>query len=247
MGDHRSSCDQIVADFVIERYTAGQLPAPETAAFEAHLLTCDRCQKELVLAVAVRESLPEGEAEQEPAVPRRLPWRGMAAGFTLAAAAVAALLLVPRDRVSEHVAELGRVTQPPVYLGVPVRQAPARPDSVFSEAMSAYVSGDYVDAERDLEAALAVGAGPVPAEFFRGASLLMLDQPAEAQLAFTAVIEAGDSPYLAEAHFYRAKALLSLGRVVDAQQDLRTAATAGSAIATSARALADSVDIAVGG
>jgi tetratricopeptide (TPR) repeat protein len=250
MVDDRSTCDQIVADFVIERYASGRLPAPETAVFEEHLLTCDQCQAELMLAVAVREALPEAESEgtdEEPAVPRRLPWMRIAAGLTLAAAATVALLMIPSDRVSDEIAGLGRVTQPPVYLGVPVRQAPARPDSAFGAAMSAYALGDYTDAVTGLEDALASGAGPVPAEFFRGASLLMLDRPADAELAFSAIIEAGESPYLGEAHYYRAKALLSLGRVDEAQRELRAAMSADSDIAKSATALADSLEARMGG
>ena len=253
MVDNRFSCDQIVADFVIERYASGRLPDAETAAFEAHLLTCDRCQRELTLAIAVREALPEADAEaadEEPYVPRRLPWRGIAAGLTLAAAAVAALLLIPRERVSSEFAELGRVTQPPVYLGVPVRQAPARPDSVFAEAMNIYASGDYAEAADGLARAVDAGAGPVPAEFFRGASLMMLDRPEEAEAAFAAVIEAGDSPYLSEAHFYRAKTLLRVGRAGEAQAELRESvesADSGSEIAAAARALSDSLEARMGG
>jgi TolA-binding protein len=249
MINNRSSCDEIVADFVIERYAAGQLPEAETAAFEEHLLTCDRCQSELTLAVAVREALPEAEAaeqDEEPAVPSRLPWRGVGMGLTLAAAAAVVLLVLPRDRVSNQIAELGRVTQPPVYFGVPVRQAPARPDSVFGAAMSTYLSADYVGAVAGLEAALAAGGDPAPAQFFRGASFLMLDQPAEAEQAFSAVIDAGDSPYLAEAHFYRAKALLSQGRVDEAQVDLEATSESDGEIAASARTLADSVEARMG-
>ena len=250
MNNHRTACDEFVAEFVIERYAAGQLPEAETAAFEEHLLTCGRCQSELTLAVAVREALPEAEAEEaeeDPTVPRRLPWKGMGVGLSLAAAAAVTLMILPRDRVSGEVAELGRVTQPPVYFGVPVRHAPARPDSVFGAAMSAYLAGEYSVAATGLEAAVEAGAGPVPAEFFRGASLLMLDRPADAEQAFSAVIDAGDSPYLAEAHFYRAKALLSQGRVDEAQVDLAATSESDGEIAASAKALADSVEAGMGG
>ena len=187
-----------------------------------------------------------GSSEPRPVEPRRLPWRGIGA-VILAAAAIAAVLLIPRDRVSEELAELGRVTQPPVYLGVPVRQAPARPDSVFAEAMSAYVAEEYAAAATGLEEALMAGAGSVPAEFFRGASLLMLGRPDEAERAFSAIIEAGDSPYLAEAHYYRAKALLSLGRASEALQELEAAVNSEGDIRTLASALADSVEVEMGG
>jgi len=246
MNNHTTSCDEFVAGFVIERYVAGQLSESETVAFEEHLLVCDRCQRELTLAVAVREALPAAEtppeqADAEPVTIRRLPWRGMGVAITLAAAAVATILILPRGRVSGPVAELGRVTQPPIYLGVPVRQAPARPDSVFGAAMSAYTAGDYSEAVAGLEAALAAGSDPAPSQFFRGASLLLLDRDRDAAGAFEAVVTAGESPYLAEAHYYLAKTLLRSGDAEGALAQLESASSADSEIAALSRALADSV------
>ena len=266
MNSHGKTCDAFVAGFVIERYAAGTLPEHESRPFEEHLLTCDRCQEELQLAIVVREALREADVRAAPAgsgsdedpvrridlapdEPPRLPWRGIGA-VTLAAAAVAVLLLIPRDHVSAEFAELGRVTQPPVYLGVPVRQAPARPDSVFGAAMMAYVAGDYEGTVTGLDAALAAGFEPAPAEFFRGASLLMLDRTDEAITAFDAVVAQGESPYLPEAHYYRAKALLTVGRPDDALVALHAStavAPAGAEIAASARALADSIEVLMGG
>ena len=242
MNSHRSLCDQFAAESVIERYAAGRLSESETQAFEEHLLVCDRCQDELTLAVAVREALPAGEADDEPAVPRRLPWRGAGIGLALAAAAVATLLILPGERVSGPIAELGRVTQPPVYLGVPVRQAPARPDSVFDAAMSAYSGGDYADAAMGLREALTAGAAPAASEFFLGASLLMLDRDEEAADAFQGVIEAGESPYVTEAHYYLAKAFLRMDRSGDASAHLAIAAEEDGEIGGMARALADSIE-----
>lgn len=242
MNNHTTSCDKFVAGFVIERYAAGQLSESETVAFEEHLLVCDRCQQELTLAVAVREALPEADAKRSDPVWKRRPWTRAGMGFALAAAAViAAVLILPIGSVSGPIAELGRVTQPPIYLGVPVRQAPARPDSVFEAAMSAYLAGDYSEAVPGLEAVLAAGADPASSQFFRGASLLMLDEPARAADAFEAVIAAGESPYLAEAHYYLAKTLLRLGDTDGALAQLNAAGAGESEVAALARALADSV------
>jgi tetratricopeptide (TPR) repeat protein len=116
--------------------------------------------------------------------------------------------------------------------------------------MADYLAGDFEAAVVGLGAALTAGIEPAPAEFFRGASLLMLDRPEEATGAFDAVVAAGESPYLAEAHFYRAKALLRLGRAADAQNSLEASAAVagrGSAVAASARALSDSLEALVGG
>jgi len=136
---------------------------------------------------------------------------------------------------------LGRVTQPPIYLGVPVRQAPARPDSVFDVAMSAYQLGDYAEATAGLEAALAAGVDPAPAQFFLGASLLMLDRDREAAAAFEAVIAVGESPYLAEGRYYLAKVLLRSGDVAGALTQLSATSGGDSEIIALSRSLADSI------
>lgn len=247
MNSHRSLCDQFAAEFVIERYAAGRLSETETQAFEEHLLVCDRCQEELTLAVAVREALPEGEADEESVAVQRLPWKGLGAGLTLAAAAVVAtVLLLPGGRGSGPIAELGRVTQPPVYLGVPVRQAPARPDSVFDAAMSAYALGDYSNAAAGLDEAMAAGADSAVSQFFRGASLLMLGEAEDATGAFREVLGAGSSPYLAEARYYLAKSLLQLGDPESAVEQLEAVGDDAGEISRLAQALTDSVKAALG-
>jgi tetratricopeptide (TPR) repeat protein len=128
-----------------------------------------------------------------------------------------------------------------------VRQAEASADSLFEDGMLAYLADDFSGAVAGLRSALEAGAEPLPSQFFLGASHLMVDQPREAAGAFSAVIELGTSPYLAEAHFYRAKALLRLGDAATALEHLRVAATSGGEISTSAAALADSVEVQMGG
>jgi hypothetical protein len=56
-----------------------------------------------------------------------------------------------------------------------------------------------------------------------------------------------DSPYVREAQFYRAKALLRDGRAQEALDALRRSAAGDGAIAERARALADSVTALNGG
>jgi tetratricopeptide (TPR) repeat protein len=164
-----------------------------------------------------------------------------------AAAALAGLVFFGPDRVPGPVAELGRVAQAPVYLGVSVRQEPASPDSLFDAGMLCYVAEDFRGATADLEAAMEAGADPLPTQFFLGASLLMLDQPREAADAFGAVIELGPSAYLAEAHYYRAKALLRLGDLDHALDDLQAAGSSPGEISGPAGFLADSVEVLMGG
>ena len=54
-------CGQAHLDFVVERYVSGTLPEPEVAAFEEHMLLCERCQQAVHLAVGIRQTLPETE------------------------------------------------------------------------------------------------------------------------------------------------------------------------------------------
>jgi tetratricopeptide (TPR) repeat protein len=238
----RLSCDQVDAEFVIPRYVAGTLSPPEGAAFEEHLLTCERCQQALTLAVAIRGALPKAKGGRT----RDVPWFGLSLATLAVAAALAMVVLLPRDRVPESMQALGGLTQPPVYLGVSVRQAPSQPDSLFADAMAAYAMGDYTVAAAELPRAIAAGADAVPAQFFAGASLLMIDRPTDAVEAFRSVIAAGDTPYLAEARYYLAKALLRLGQTDEALRELRTAAADGAEISGEARALADSVEAVAG-
>ena len=112
--EHKRNCDEITDRALIEGYVAGRLGEAETEAFEAHYLTCERCQNELRLALAIREALPEvreagllAPAEPEVGViSRRFKVRTAAA---LAAAAVlAGLLLVRPSQLDEESAPVHR-------------------------------------------------------------------------------------------------------------------------------------------
>ncbi len=240
----RLSCQTVSDGSFVARYVAGTLPDPETTAFEEHLLICERCQGDVHLAVAIREALPDsqGAAARSP-WPR---WLGPSVMTLAAAAVLAGVILVSRDRVPDAVVRLGEVAQPPVYLGVAVRQDPSQGDSLFGAAMAAYAVGDFARAAAELPRALAAGADTVPVQFFAGASLLMSERPEDAAEAFRAVIRGGDTPYFAESHYYLAKALLRLGHVAEARRELAAAAGSGSEIADAARALDDSVAAAIG-
>ena len=112
--EHKLNCDEITDRALIEGYVAGRLGEADTEAFESHYLTCERCQNELRLALAIREALPEvreaglhAPAEPEVGViSRRLKVRTAAA---LAVAAVlAGLLLVRPSKVDEESAPVQR-------------------------------------------------------------------------------------------------------------------------------------------
>ena len=251
-------CKDVARAAMVERYVAGTLPESGLEEFEIHLLTCQACQDEVVQAVAIREGLRELEAGStasastvgEARAPIRSRFRGVPAKVWIpltAAAALVGIVVFGPEQVPSAVSELGRVTQPPVYLGVPVRQEPASAESLFDDAMLRYVADDFQGAAAGLEEALEAGADPVPAQFFLGSSLLMLDRPKEATEAFGVVIQAGGSPYLPEAHYYRAKAHLRLGNAGAGLADLRAAAEIPGEMSGPAQALADSLEARLGG
>lgn len=232
------ACEEFSEGAFVERYLMKRLSSAEQEAFEAHFLTCDWCQQAIELASAIRATLPSVKA-----VPARSSRVALGAGLGLAAAAgLAAVLLLPSNRPPAELIRLGAVVQAPLYLGIPVRADPATSaDSLFAAAMAAYAAERYSEAAPALRAALRAGVDSAPAEFFLAASVLMSGDAKEAETGFGRVIALGDTPYRPEAHFYRAKALLRLGRSTEAVTDLRSAAALEGVIGPHAHALADSV------
>lgn len=225
------SCAEVRDEALVERYAARLLDETESARFEIHLLTCAACQADVKLAAAIR-------ATRGVAFPaRRIAWWS---GIAATAAVVALALAWPRP--DPAVMRLGEVSAAPVYDGVPVRSASGqRGDSLFAAAMMAYGARDYVGAERRLVAALAAGVDAAPAEFFRGASLMMQDRARAAAAAYRRVIGLGPTPYLAEARWYLAKCLLRDGRRTEALEELAQLENAGDSVGALARALADTI------
>ena len=112
--EHKRNCDEITDRALIEGYVAGRLGEAETEAFESHYLTCERCQNELRLAVAIREVLPEvreaglhAPAESEVSVISRR-FRVRTAAALAAAAVLAGLLLVRPSTQDEESAPVHR-------------------------------------------------------------------------------------------------------------------------------------------
>jgi tetratricopeptide (TPR) repeat protein len=237
------TCDDVADRAFVERYLSHRLAPAEEEAFESHYLTCDACQREIRLGVAIRSEL-RNEPKAVPHVRSR--FRVWAAGGSVAiAAGLAAILLIRVDRTPANVARLGAVSQAPVYGGIPVRGETSSTDSLFANAMTQYAAGRYDRAEAGLNAALKAGVDRPPAEFFLGASLLLLNQPRKATDSFGRVIELGETVYLTEAYYLRAKALLQLGRTNEALDDLVRAARRPDETAAHAAALADSVKDAI--
>ncbi len=225
-------CDDIRERALIERYVAGRLSEEEASELEAHYLVCQRCQADVRLAMAIRSS--PIETARRP-FPRWTTW-GLAAA---AGIGVVLLLVRPGHGSAER---LGRILGPPAYAGVPVRGVASRGDSLFDAGMGLYSARRYGEAVATLDEALRAGADSAPGEFFRAASLLMMNRDADAAEGFRRVGTLGPSPYLPESYYYRAKALLRLGRSAEAENELHRIADGGPELARQASLLADSID-----
>ena len=224
------TCREVAERGLVERYVAGRLSEAEgLSEFEAHLVGCQRCQEDVRLAMTLRAELAA-----------RRPRRTWLLALGLAAAAGIAGLIVIRGG-GPDVRALGALQQPPLYLGVAVRATPTPADSLFERAMTAYSDGNYRAAATGLARALAAGGDSAPALFFLGASELMTGRPAAAADALRRVIALGDTPYLPEAHYYLAKALLRSGDGDGALRELGAVRSADTVVAATASALADSI------
>jgi hypothetical protein len=222
---------------VAQRYAAGLLDATDAATFEDHLLTCEQCQAEVRLTVGVRRLVRD-----TPATSRSRGTRWIVGAAALLAAGIAAVVILPSG-VDRKLADLGRVTAPPVYLGMSVRSSPQRGDSLFAAAMTAYTDRRYDVAVSGLRAALAAGVDSIPTIFFMASAELMAGHPSDAAAAYARVVAAGPaaSAYLPEAHLYRARALLRLGRGTEALSELAAVSRVDAVNSARAAALADSV------
>ena len=233
------TCDEHIRLTNAERYASQRMTVEEAETFEDHFVTCAECQAEVRFVSAVAGSFG-GAAEPAPALSRTRR-RGLVGGVALALAAGLVALMISRSQPRGELVALGGVREPPVYLGVPVRSQGARSDSVFNAAMDAYARREFPVAAAGLRATLALDPGSVPAQFFLATSLLLDDHPRDAVDAFGRVLARGDTPYRAEARYYRAKALLRMGRGDDARADLAALTRADGAAFEMAAALADSV------
>lgn len=76
------TCETAAARDLVERYLARTIPAADKGEFEAHFLTCERCQHELTFGAAIRSALPKVAGR-----PPRPSWLVVGGGVGVAAAA----------------------------------------------------------------------------------------------------------------------------------------------------------------
>lgn len=239
--DERGASAHLEAGTVAAYHDDG-LTLAQRASVDAHLSECDTCRAEVVEVHGIVRARRTGR------------W-GWLAGIGVAAAAALLLFAMPKRAglpgagdvaaqadLAARVRALGAVAQPPIYLPVPVRAPAASGAELFMTGMREYGDARYPEAVTALRGAQAAGAGGAAAPFFLGASLLMIDDASGAAEAFARVIGMGETSYLAESHYYQAKALLRLNRPDSAVYSLdRAVSVAPEPIKTAARTLRDSL------
>lgn len=227
------NCRDIAAENVVERFLAGELTEPERDGFEAHYFECDDCFALLEATRLVRPVLAEMPAPGSAGVaarPRRLAW------VWLAAAAAFACVIAgywPRGSSGSEPA-VANVPAPPAvallrlseirpapYSSAVLRGSETERSAGFEGAIRLYQSGNWRDASAAL-LAVAAGHPERPAALhFAGVSLLLDGNPAAALDALDQVIALGaSSVFEEEARFYRAQALMLLGRGPEARAEL---------------------------
>ena len=216
----------------IHRYVAGTLESETVAEFEMHLLGCAECQ------AAVREAAGVAAALRRVSAPVVDSVRVRRGSFwwavPLAAAAGILWLVVSREG---PLARLGRVSRAPAFAGVAVRSDVDSTGLLADSGMAAYVHGRYREAAHLLAAVPAEERTP-GVRFYLGIATLLGGAPQDAARRLAEVPV--ESPYSAEARFYRAKAWLRLGRADSALVEL-AGVPKDAAVAVRAAALTDSV------
>lgn len=222
-------------DEVARLWTAGSL-APEAANdFEAHLLTCNRCQRAVEHAAGITAALRSAAAGH---VVRRPAGRWQRWAIPVAVAAgLATLALWPRDPL----ARLANPGPAPAFAPAAVR-AETDAASESDLGMAAYQRRDYAQAATHLSAGT-VGRDATPGlQFFLGVSRLLSDNPRGA-VAALATAASSDNPYAPDAQLWLAKAWLRLGAPDSATAALSVLARRSDSpqLSAHARALADSI------
>jgi tetratricopeptide (TPR) repeat protein len=108
--------------------------------------------------------------------------------------------------------------------------------------MLRYNEGDYVKSIAGLEEAAAQDPSAPNISFFLGVSYLLQDQIEPGIAALERTIAVGTSPYLEEAHLYRAKGLLRQGNAAVAREALEVVVELEGRLAGEAKRLMARID-----
>ena len=138
-------------------------------------------------------------------------------------------------------AELGRF-QPPIFALTSLRGIQDAATARFRDAMTHYADRDYRGAIPGLRAAVQLDPEAAHASFFLGVCYVLTERLEEGISTLRQTVAAGDSPYLEEAHFYLAKALLQNGKPAEARQEIERTIRLRGPLEAEARQLLAALD-----
>lgn len=235
------NCEQIRRDEWATRYLRGELGEAERDTFEMHYFGCERCFGELeALRITQGELARQASAIRAEAHGRETAkgWRWIWVAVPALAAGVAMVAVLTWMRPEQSPIEQAKQTPAPPTVSTPAatseeplvvlaRYEPpayqetflrgAAPSENFRKAMAAYQRKDWEGALQLL------GQEPnsdARASFYRGACELLTQNAQEAIADASRVIALGETPYLEEAYFLRAKAQLHQRHSAEAIADL---------------------------
>ncbi len=209
---------------LIDSYLAGDIPEEQREEFELHYFECDGCFVQLKAA----ERLQSKEVPIAVALPERSETRRSLFGFlgewvswkpvmAMASIVVVAFLSVLMLRDSGQLEQLKAIAafSPPPYVSSETRgtRFQADTDRTFHEAMEFYQEKDYSRALTLLDSITRDSQARNPQfVFYRGICLFSLDRVKEAVAAFDVIISDMNPSYYDEALYYKAIALVHLGK-----------------------------------
>jgi TolA-binding protein len=123
----------------------------------------------------------------------------------------------------------------------PELRLPGGAQSLFQDAMLAYVEKRYGDAEVLLEDTLKLAPGAPEINLYLGICQLVNGKADEAVHPLQSVLAHENSPYTQSAHFYLAKAYLQIWKVSKAEEQLGAAAAMPGPLNTEAKALLEKI------
>ncbi len=259
------NCDQFQKNATPERYLRGQLSESERDEFELHYFSCDLCYTELeALRLAGAELKQRPPERFQPAREKSASWWSWWWAAPVAAAAAYAVFVVagPSLRAPEQQRQQREITQappaspasdlqllalakfdPPPYAEAHMRGAvtPEPAGSRFLTAMRPYQAGDYRQASALLEPLLALDKSKSPPQvlFYAAGCRLLNGDAAGAEQGATQLIAMGETSYLEEAYWMRAKARFALRKLDAGRDDLRKLASLKGDWETKANQLLD--------
>jgi hypothetical protein len=244
----RVNCETVQSERVVERYVLGQLDEAEQHSFEEHFFDCDACLEEVRMMQSLQTAAAERARARAVIQMQGRKWMmwGAAAAVLVAGFGLAEMLRV-RQRAGAPVAKVATVdaagelqllarVAAPRYTPSNLRNASGNRDEQFRAAMAKYSAGEYGAAAEGLR-----GMETAAARFYLGIAELMTGNLDEAVTHLRDTVAMGETPYLEEAQFFLAKALLGENDVASARLALGQTIALGGDREAEARRLLEQV------